>query len=200
MCLIKKAKQVSIMISYILLILYMSYQPFVQGSLDFFADKYYTDRKQQKKSHKIYDISHYYFRDLQNYDYLADIIAFTCLVPMIFYYKIIPEYISFFLPIFITRSIVNRMTVLPKQKNCRISDTSITSGGCYDKIYSGHFASVLLATLLYYKYNIINLNILVLMNIINGTTILLTRGHYTVDIYVALVTTLLFYQNNIKIN
>jgi hypothetical protein len=186
------------MIPYILLILYMSYQPFIQSSLDSNAEAYYSKRK-NKITQKIYDIAHYYLPNLEEYYNLSDIVTFLCIVPLVFY-NMIPEYISFFIPLFITRSIVNRMTVLPKQKKCAIEKTSITSGGCYDKIYSGHFSSALLATLLYYKYNLINLNVLVLINIVNGIMILLTRGHYTIDIYVACISTLLFYQNNIKVS
>jgi hypothetical protein len=188
------------MIPFILAISYICFHPLMQKTLDINSDVYYTNRiSKNKKSQKVYDVSHLYMPDLQKYHWISDCVTLLFLVPLIFYPSMLFEYILFFIPLFITRSIVNRLTVLPKNKSCKPSNITMFIGGCYDKIYSGHFASVLLATLLYYKYNLINLNIIYIVNIINGILILLTRGHYTVDIYVALVTTLLFYQNNIKL-
>jgi hypothetical protein len=85
------------------------------------------------------------------------------------------------------RSICIICTILPSQKNC--DKTSITYG-CYDKLYSGHFATGLVATLVCWKYNTITSIVFYSLNFINATLIMLLRAHYTNDILMALFATL----------
>jgi hypothetical protein len=109
------------------------------------------------------------------------------------------EYLSYWIVIFMIRSVTTIVTILPKHKECKIEDKLIFVGGCHDKIFSGHFVSVFLATILYLKNKWISMPILVLINIINSVSILLSRGHYTIDIIVAFFVTLFVYQNKLHI-
>jgi hypothetical protein len=91
------------------------------------------------------------------------------------------------------------MTILPKHRSCNINEQQYLFGGCYDKIFSGHFAVILLITLLLKKYNYISLPLLILINMIHFIMILVFRWHYTIDIVIALLITLFVYQNNMNI-
>lgn len=164
------------------------------------AESYYQTRVDNgKTTPKVYDILHSYLPDFSNHsvDY-HHIISMSLLIPMIFMkWEIIREYIGYFLILVLIRAITIRLTILPKNKNC-IGMNPIL-GACYDKIYSGHFTSVFLATILYYKYNYISMYSLVLINIINAAGILLYRWHYTIDIIVSMFVTLFIYQNKITL-
>ena len=182
------------------LIVYVIFHYYNVNSLKKEASRYYDNRVEQKKiKQKIYDISYKYLPNLERYEYLSDIVTISIIMPVIFYPKIFKEYIGFWVVIFLIRSITIRLTVLPKSNNCE-NNNYINLGTCYEKIFSGHFASAFLATILYYKYNIIDIKTLTLLNIINSCLIILTRHHYTIDIIVAFFITLCVYQNNISIN
>jgi len=184
----------------IILSIYLIFHYYNVNKLKNEASAYYTNRIEQKKiKPKIYDISYKYLPNLEKYEYLSDIFTISIIIPVIFYPKIFKEYVGFWVVIFLIRSITIRLTVLPKSNNCE-SNNYINLGNCYEKIFSGHFSSALLATILYYKYNIIDIKTLSILNIINGILIILTRHHYTIDIIVAFFVTMFVYQNNISIN
>lgn len=176
------------------------------------ANIYYLDRIEKNKiTPKIYDLGHRY---LPNYSkhYLNFVIKdlyvlLLSFVPFLFTgnYEAFKDYLSFYIVIILIRSITINLTILPKDKDCKYEDNSMNPfnilNSCYDKIFSGHFATLFLATLIFYKYNIINsIPILIIINIINSFLILTTRSHYTIDIIVSLITVLLVYTNNIKVN
>jgi hypothetical protein len=72
-------------------------------------------------------------------------------------------------------------------------------GGCYDKIFSGHFGITFLMTLLLYDNGYINQFVAILVNFLNAILILLTRSHYTIDIIVSIFVVIIIYQNNLNI-
>ena len=119
------------------------------------------------------------------------------MIPLLFNFNMLKEFLGYWIVIFIIRIITTLVTILPKYKECKTDEQIF--GGCYDKIFSGHFASVFLATLLYLKYNWITMPILILINFINSIGILLRRSHYTIDIIMALFVTLFVYQNDLRI-
>jgi len=83
-------------------------------------------------------------------------------------------------------------------KSCEINEAGMI-GGCYDKIFSGHFSIVFLITLLLWKHKYISLIPLFFINLVNGILIIMTRAHYSIDVVVAIFVTLFVYQNNISI-
>jgi hypothetical protein len=169
-------------------------------SLEKTASSYYENRIINNKiTPKVYDISHLYLPNLYKYYDIHNLITVIFMIPLLFNFNMLQEYLSYWIVIFIFRSITTRVTILPKYKECKVNNDMQIDGGCYDKIFSGHFASVFLATLLYLKYNWINLPVLILINFINSISILTTRSHYTIDLIVALIFTLFVYQNNLRI-
>jgi hypothetical protein len=89
-------------------------------------------------------------------------------------------------------------TILPKDKKCDIKNSSVYNGGCYDKVYSGHFAAVFICLLTLYKNKYINIFTLVFLSMVMAFLLILTRAHYTIDIVVAFLVVCVVYQNNIN--
>lgn len=162
---------------------------------------FYTERINNGKiKPKVYDIAHRYLPNYANTNldfYIKDLfVLFGTLLPFIFHGKLEPfkVYLGMYIVIILLRCITINATILPKTK----TDTMIDKGS-YDKIFSGHFATLFLATLVFYQFKIItNVPLLVLANIINATIILSTRSHYTVDILVSIMATLLVFTNKIS--
>lgn len=172
----------------------------ISNKLENIGSNYYTNRViNNKKTPKIYDISHKYLPNLYKYENIHHFITILFIIPLLFDFNILQEYLSYWIVIFIIRSITTIVTILPKYKHCKNNTYMKFINGCYDKIFSGHFASVFLATLLYLKYDWINVQMVILINIINSIFILLTRAHYTIDLIVAFFITLFIYQNKIQL-
>lgn len=130
---------------------------------------------------------------------LHDIITALFIIPVIFNVEMFKEYIGYWLVVFTIRTIVINITILPKDKKCDIvKHSSPYVGGCYDKVYSGHFAVFFTCLLFLYKKKYINMFIFALSSIIMGTLIVASRSHYTIDVIVSFLIVLVFYQNNIS--
>ena len=175
-----------------------SYATFKNG------DEFYNKRMQDRKVHpKVFDIGHKYLPDYTDNPYLLGILnSMIILAPFIIQYglgyNILDDFIYYFLIIYLIRMIMINSTILPKQKTCNseFNLMSIFNGHCYDKIFSGHFASAFLLVLIVYKKNIItNIPILAIYSTIIALLILVTRSHYTIDIVVALVVVMFVYFN-----
>lgn len=185
---------------FIIFFLFLMMNQIVLNYLDTKAERYYEERKQLGKTNpKVYDISHKFLPDFNSCNCLNHIITLTFLLPLLTNFNLLTEFLSYSIVILTIRMFVKLATILPKDKRCKIGNSFIV-GGCYDKIFSGHFSTVFLATLLYLKYNYININGLIIINLINSFGILTTRSHYTVDLIMAFFVTLFVYQNNIRIN
>jgi hypothetical protein len=158
---------------------------------------YYDSRVDRNKTTpKVYDILHRYLPDLHEYHYLSDIFTIGMTIPLVFYPYLAEEYTGYWMSIFAIRILSTLCTILPKYKKCSPDVTLF--GGCYDKLFSGHFSSGLLATLLYIESNLVSVPVAVLLNFLNGALIVLARSHYTVDIIMAFFVTMFVYQNKLK--
>jgi hypothetical protein len=178
----------------------MIFKHYSNLSVDHIANEYYTSRIDNNKLNpKIYDISHKLLPNLYNYEMISNLVTTLFILPLGFNIPLLYEFLGFIIPLLIIRSITTHLTILPKTKHCDVNNSSPFFGGCYDKIFSGHFSVVFLATLLYKKYNLIDDFSLLSINLINSFFILFTRAHYTIDIVVAFFVTLFVYQNNISI-
>jgi hypothetical protein len=164
------------------------------------ASKYYQQRIESSKTRpKVYDISHLLLPDINKHSYVSEIMNIIILLPFVVYWneKAISDFISYLGVILLIRSLVINLTILPKDKNC--DEKEISFGGCYDKIFSGHFSTGFLATLIFYKYNMINsIPILASLNIINAIIILAVRNHYTIDLVVSIFVVLTVFNKNLK--
>lgn len=162
---------------------------------------FYTQRVNNGKvKPKVYDIAHKYLPNYANTNldfYVKDLfVLLGTLLPFLFYGKSEPfkAYLGMYIVVILLRCITINATILPKTK----TDTYIDKGS-YDKIFSGHFATLFLATLVFYQFKIItNVPLLITANVINAYIILSTRSHYTVDILVSLMATLLVFTNKLS--
>jgi hypothetical protein len=149
---------------------------------------------------KIYDILHENCAHVDKFEYASDIISLILIIILIFLdINMFYNYLGFIIVIFIIRIFTNMLTILPKNNLCVTSNSFSFRGGCYDKVFSGHFASAFIASLILYKNNYINAILLVLINLINSLFIILSRNHYTIDIIMSFFVSLVIYQNNFNV-
>lgn len=158
------------------------------------GEYHYTTHKKTE----LFDIFHTILPDLHAYgDILNNIVPVLGFVSLYFCSnsKLTVEFLSKFVIIMLVRALTIISTILPKHEKCdeTINTNSIIVGGCYDKIFSGHTAFVLLLTLLYFREHIINMPLLVGINAVNILLILATRSHYTVDVLLAIFVTSTIY-------
>jgi hypothetical protein len=146
----------------------------------------------------IYDVFHSILPNWYQYEYIINIYTAFFLI-LLLYHKLGHEFIGFIIPIYIIRCITIHLTVLPKHDECEIQDEMNLVGGCYDKIFSGHFSVVLLTTLLLWKHKLLSIPGIILLTSIHAFFILATRAHYTIDIVVSLIVVLYIFQQNISL-
>lgn len=175
-----------------------SYTTHKNGS-DFYEERI----KNNKTTPKVFDIGHKYLPDMSDSVLLSAllngmVILGPIFVDLVLGYKITDEFIYYFIIIMFIRMIMMNVTILPKNKKCNgeFSFMSSLNGHCYDKIFSGHFASTFLLVLILYN-NKIATNSLILggLTISNALLILLLRSHYTIDILVSAIVVLFVYLN-----
>ena len=148
-----------------------------------------------KKHNRIYDIGFESLPNLRKFYYISDVIVilslFTLFIPGMF-----KNFMYLIIPIFLVRCITIYATILPKLSHCNIKNNIYLClfGGCYDKIFSGHFATVFLITLLLFEQSYLSFFVLCLVNILNGILIVSVRNHYTIDVIVSFFVTLCLYQ------
>lgn len=161
-----------------------------------------SERFYQKKENykKVQDIFHDILPHIEHFEYASDIIT----VSVIIYLAIMNLDLLYHLgglvfTLTILRQFIIQMTILPKNTVCDIKDTSMIRGGCYDKIFSGHFGITFLTTLILLENGLVTNFIAILINLVNGMFILLSRNHYTIDIIVSIFVVIIIYQNNLNI-
>jgi hypothetical protein len=162
------------------------------------SEIFYKDVKLKQKS-KIYDIIHHNLPSMRNLSLISDIFPYILVTIIIFIdVNLFYNVIGFLVSIYVIRLLIINLTILPKDKKCDIKNTSIYNGGCYDKVYSGHFSASFLCLLVLYKNKYINLFTFLFLSIVVGLLITTTRSHYTIDIFVAFLMVIIVYQNNIN--
>ena len=68
-----------------------------------------------------------------------------------------------------------------------------------DKVFSGHMALTLLGSLIYYRENFISFSTFAFLNSLEAIMIILTRAHYTIDVFLAILITYLVYDGDYHI-
>jgi hypothetical protein len=144
---------------------------------------------------RIYDVGFEYLPNLHKYAFLSDIIVLVGLL-CLFIPGIYLPFLYLIIPIWLIRFITASVTVLPKTLNCNIKSNvySTIFGGCYDKIFSGHFAIIFAITLLLLEKSYISLLTTIVINFLHGLFIIAVRNHYTIDVIVSFFVTLCVYQ------
>ena len=187
----------AILAGYILLHGYFNYSAQITG------DTFYNN----KDNPEVYDVLHKMLPNYDQKDWLTDYMALIAFIPLILNInqEFILEFIGFIIVVYLIRDVIINLTILPKHMNCSIRKEKMTNyeyfiGGCYDKIFSGHFSLTMMLTLMYYTYGYVtNIPLLVGWNLINGLIIISTRSHYTIDVVMALFVCLTVFTNDIKI-
>lgn len=184
------------------------------------GSSFYTNSNNICTNNDIWDIIHSNFKDYSIYNYTKNLYTFIFVIPILYnvmfgnisveFYK---EFLLKFVILIFLRSITIIATILPKNShvetesdeysNLSLFDKTI-GGGCYDKMFSGHFAFGLLLTLLMFKYDIIenslvNIVFFTIINILHLFILGVTRSHYTMDMIVSLYVTLFVYSLGIKL-
>jgi len=165
------------------------------SKLDKDIDNYY-----KTVSHpSVFDIGYHLLPNLSKYEFIGNIYSGIFIIILLCLANLWEEFLGFLIPIMFLRLLFIHITILPKHRSCNINEQNYLFGGCYDKIFSGHFAVLLLITLLLKKYNYISLPLFIVINVIHFLMILVFRWHYTIDMVIAGLITLLIFQNNLNI-
>lgn len=166
--------------------------------------RFYEDRIIYKKVNpKVFDLGHKYLPNWHDNFMLNLVIDFLCILPIFVNWKVFSTFIDYIPVIFMIRWITTLVTILPKHKECNDSKFDISSGisgHCYDKVFSGHFAVIVLLSCIIYSYGIIkNLPLIIFYNLLVAFLIIATRAHYTIDLIVSVFVVFVIYQNKIHI-
>lgn len=160
--------------------------------------------ERQESNGKVFDLGHSLTPDLSEYKKYNDIIVVLTALSFL----VVPEGVSLFkefgakfILILVIRSLTMVSTILPKQDKCDSTPkwSRLLKGQCYDKVFSGHTSFVLLATLIFWREGILGTLPFFAINLANITSILLTRSHYTIDVVLGILITLLVYDGDYHI-
>ena len=122
-------------------------------------------------------------------------IPFILILLLLYYKSINCEFIVLFTIIIILRTISIGLTILPKTNPKCCMENSLRIGVCHYKMFSGHTAFTTLAMLTLALKNS-NLKPLVPIVIIaQGVLMLIARAHYSVDVFIGFLVTLLVFTN-----
>lgn len=186
---------------------YLAFHLWISWKMENTGHTYYTKRIQDGKvTPKVYDISHKLLPNWHDNVWISHAFVLGMLTPLMFVrnWSLFKEFLEYAIVLFFIRDITTFVTILPKYKDDPEPSNALSSStfnGAYGKIFSGHFAIVFLASLLYAKYNIItDTNLLIGLNVLNALLILLTRHHYTIDVIVAFFVTMTIWCKQLKLN
>lgn len=153
---------------------------------------------------KVFDLLHSITPDMSDLKQYNDIVVSAVALSFLFVsngVELFKEFAAKFILIMVIRALTTISTILPKHEKCDATPrwSRYIRGQCYDKVFSGHTSFVLLATLIYLREGILGWPGFIGINLANITGIILTRSHYTVDIVLAILITLLVYDGDYHI-
>lgn len=183
----------------VLIILYIVVSTYVHNK----GKQFYAERELAGKTRaKVYDIGTDNIPDMSSYQTLETVIGLvTMIIPYLFGAKVLYEYVGMFITIALIRCLFIPLTILPKEKSCDDSELSVKNymfGHCYDKIFSGHFASAVLLALVLYGRGLVRPSILAIGCMMYAFFIIALRYHYTADLAVGALVALVVYQNKLN--
>lgn len=149
----------------------------------------------------IYDVVWKYGPDLSKHSWLHEVVLIGIIISLFILPitdSILKEFLIKFTIVMLVRALTTISTILPKDESCdeTIGLHTFISGGCYDKVFSGHTAFVTMFTLIFLDKSFISTLQFWLINIINMAFIVLTRGHYTIDVILGFIISYLVYDGN----
>jgi hypothetical protein len=158
-----------------------------------------------ERATEVFDLAHRYLPDLHAYQWVINIIPALLLLFMLSVdggAAMIRTTILMYALVLAIRVLTALTTILPKHNDCQVGSkffNILQGGGCYDKIFSGHMALVTIVAL-----NLMgngHLSSVQLWSILGleGAALLLTRGHYTVDVLLGFLISYLVYDGDYTI-
>lgn len=167
--------------------------PFI---LHIFSTNFLLQNTPHEYAHKepLYDIIINNIPNYSKYHYLVNLIMLILIVPFLLnpklkYFTSIFKYFSI---IIFFRVITTSVTILPacELNCCKLKNDLLyyIFGHCNDKIFSGHTSLSLILVYLIYKYKLVNNNLLYFfigIQILIALLLIITRGHYTIDVLLA---------------
>ena len=162
----------------------------------------FSKKETVRGSKPLYDIIISNIPDLSKFRMIPNILLFVLMsyliIPLIFKPNV-DVFISiyrYFSIILLLRSITISSTILPPiDRNCdfKLNMHTFMDGHCLDKIFSGHTAFSLLLVFVCNKYSILSnsfIYILLFIQLVLALSLILTRGHYTVDVILGYLITI----------
>lgn len=186
----KLARAVENSVTIVLLIIIIGLSSYVTDELGIW---FYERRENENK---VFDLIHEFTPDFHEYGGIVNLIPLLFLGTFLFTKgNLIWEFAEKFLLLIFIRSLTIFLTILPKHENClkRFEWSTCLVGQCYDKIFSGHTCLTVLAALLLHRGGYIPTWLGILFVTLETLFILLTRSHYTIDVFFAMVITYLVY-------
>lgn len=164
---------------------------------------YYETKSKTCCTLKMYDIIHSNYTDYTRYNYSKNVYLLSFLLPILWNinkltYLAFVEFVIKFCIIFLLRSFVIISTIPPKQSTMRITHLNLfhilCAGTFYDKMFSGHYSTGLLLSILTLKHHIVtstltNIFTYIVLNLVHFIIISITRSHYTNDLIISLYIT-----------
>jgi hypothetical protein len=150
----------------------------------------------QENENKVFDLIHAFTPDFHEYEGIVNLIPLLFLGTFLFTKgNLIWEFAEKFLLLIFIRALTIFLTILPKHETCskRFQWSNCLTGQCYDKIFSGHTCLTVLSALLLVRNQYIPAWLGIGFTAIEILCILLTRSHYSIDVFFAMVITYLVY-------
>lgn len=153
----------------------------------------------------VWDIMHANFPDLSEYNYVKNWYLLVFVAPLLWNWPspaFLTEFGVKFGVLCVLRILTMMVTILPKSDKCYVYHeqhklslfNKLFGGSCYDKMFSGHFSFGLLLTLLMFKFGYVsNPVVWTALNALHVMLLGVTRAHYTVDILVGAILTVLVF-------
>jgi hypothetical protein len=141
-----------------------------------------------EKATEVFDLAHRYLPDLHAYEWVINIIPALLLLFLLSLDNgtaLIRNTFLMYALVLIIRVLTALTTILPKHTECTVRSKFFNifqGGGCYDKIFSGHMALVTIIVLNLMRGGYLGMVQTWSILGLEAAALLLTRGHYTVDV------------------
>jgi hypothetical protein len=169
------------------------------------VDHYEAHKKHPDRSLEVFDLGHMILPQMKT-STLIDVLSGYAWIPFLL---AAPEDVAAAVQsdigmrlafMFIVRSVTTLVTILPKNKDCDSSKWTwheLLGGACYDKIFSGHTAIATLVSLAFVKHGIWSVAVGWMYALGIAFLVLVSRGHYTVDVVLGGVLAVLTWSSTI---
>ena len=158
----------------------------------------------QDKSFDMFDILQDIIPTI-NYKYSKICDTITLLnILIVYWYDLLPYFLNYYIPVMLIRGICINLTIVPKSAHYKLN-ALVKAGvmaGNYDKIYSGHTCCYILSLLTLLSCETTSSIVIFMLGLLMSLSfyiLLATRSHYSLDIWLGAVVSVLYYNSNISL-